>query len=233
MPGLPRALGVRAAGAERRRRAACRGPLTSVAGWKSSSGDLQHSPPGAETHAHDSRACRLRLTFSHDILTLTHVPRLFIIPPAAGELGRGHSAAHLERAFWSLSLRDSILASAPMASCRGSHALNARLAIEHPSQPTFIDSVGCPRSTFSAPEARVLSLGSQSWLVGSQDVPPTGRMVHRGIGSRLAHTITVVVDLYTPTLEARFSLTFVAFRLSLCHVVGAGTFLPAVVMAGV
>ena len=37
----------------------------------------------------------------------------------------------------------------------------ARLAIEPPFWPTIIDSVGCSQPTFSAPEPRLLILGSQ------------------------------------------------------------------------
>src|SRR5512132_1037938 len=54
--------------------------------------------------------------------------------------------------------------------CSGSHYLTARLAIEHPSRTTIIDSVGCSRPTLFAPEPRLLILGSYSCRVGS-DVP--------------------------------------------------------------
>ena len=54
--------------------------------------------------------------------------------------------------------------------CCGSHYLTARLAIEHPSRPTIIDSVGCSRPTLFAPEPRLLILGSQLAPAGSHDV---------------------------------------------------------------
>jgi len=46
--------------------------------------------------------------------------------------------------------------------CSGSHYLHARLAIEHPSRPTIIDSGTCSRPILSAPEPTLLILGSQS-----------------------------------------------------------------------
>ena len=49
----------------------------------------------------------------------------------------------------------------------GSQWKNARLAIEHPPWPTIIDSVGCSRPTLSAPEPRLLILGSHSAPAGS------------------------------------------------------------------
>jgi hypothetical protein len=54
-----------------------------------------------------------------------------------------------------------------MPTCSGSHYLTARLAIEHPSRPTIIDSVGCSRPTLFTPEPRLLILGSQSAPWGS------------------------------------------------------------------
>jgi hypothetical protein len=45
--------------------------------------------------------------------------------------------------------------------CCGSHYLNARLAMEHPSWPTIIDSGACVRPTSIAPEPKLLILGLQ------------------------------------------------------------------------
>jgi hypothetical protein len=42
--------------------------------------------------------------------------------------------------------------------------LSVGLAIEHPSRPTLIDSIGGARPTFIAPEPTLLILGSQSSL---------------------------------------------------------------------
>jgi hypothetical protein len=50
--------------------------------------------------------------------------------------------------------------------CSGSHSLDARLALEHPSWPTIIDSGAGVRPPLAAPEPTVLQLGSQSCRVG-------------------------------------------------------------------
>ena len=56
------------------------------------------------------------------------------------------------------------------STCSGSHYLTARLAIEHPSRPTIIDSVGCSRPTLFAPGPRLLIRGSQSAPAGPHDL---------------------------------------------------------------
>jgi hypothetical protein len=44
----------------------------------------------------------------------------------------------------------------------GAHYLSARLALEHPSWPTIIDSILCSRPTLFAPEPGLLPQGSHS-----------------------------------------------------------------------
>jgi hypothetical protein len=79
---------------------------------------------------------------------------------------RLHEAEH-ERIWAIVAARDTGLSIRQIATCSGSHYLDARLAIEHPSRPTIIDSGTCVRPTLSASEPRLLILGSQSCLVGS------------------------------------------------------------------
>jgi hypothetical protein len=52
--------------------------------------------------------------------------------------------------------------------------LDARLAIEHPSCLTIIDSVKCVRLTLIAPEPTLLQLGLQSSHTGSHSLQRTG-----------------------------------------------------------
>ena len=54
-----------------------------------------------------------------------------------------------------------------MGRCSGSQWKDGRLAIEHPFRPTLIDSGRALRPTLIAPEPRLLILGSQSCLAGS------------------------------------------------------------------
>ena len=54
--------------------------------------------------------------------------------------------------------------------CCGLQWKRAWLAIGHPCWPTMIESVGCSRPTLSAPEPRLLILGSQSAPAGSHYV---------------------------------------------------------------
>jgi hypothetical protein len=63
-------------------------------------------------------------------------------------------------------------------SCRtsGLHSLDARLAIEHLSWPTIIDSGTWSRPTLSAPEPTLLILGSHSCRLGSHSLTPTKRV---------------------------------------------------------
>jgi hypothetical protein len=58
--------------------------------------------------------------------------------------------------------------------CSGSHQLSGRLAIEHSSRPTIIDSGACVRPTLSAPEPTLLHLGSQSAHAGSHSLQRAG-----------------------------------------------------------
>jgi hypothetical protein len=75
--------------------------------------------------------------------------------------------------------------------CCGLHYLSGRLAIEHPSWPTIIDSGGCSQPTLSAPEPRLLILGSQS-------APAGPHYVHRAVASRMTALVRADGRLPTP-----------------------------------
>jgi hypothetical protein len=75
--------------------------------------------------------------------------------------------------------------------CSGSQWKRARLAIEHPSWPTIIDSGTCVRPTLIAPEPRLLILGSQSTPAGSH-------YLHRAIAWRMTALVRADGGLQTP-----------------------------------